>query len=511
MYTYERQILMKIRYISGALSLILLAAAVCGCGTTENQPSGKDSGTDSVESTESSDSETTELMPDLPAYDGGGRDFRILGKMEGSMSGRWTARDITVEAQDGDVVNDAVYNRNLAIESKYNINICDGYLDMNSMYAEITKLMNAGDNDYDYIMPTIESAAKLARDGLLYDLSEIGNVDLSKPWWSAQFNNDVNIGGKSYYADGDICMTFIRASYCMLFNKKLVEDYGISDPYTMVADGKWTIDNMLAEAQKYAQDINGDDKYDSDDQVGLGVLHNHAQVFYAASGSKLVTYDDNSGFTFTGGTERSINVLDKILSIYTSKNSVINFGNQGQLSKAQKGMDQVNAAADVFGAGRMLFLAGTMNNVPTMRDMTTDFGIIPYPKYDEAQDKYYTYVQTWASGCAAITIDAKDPAASSIILEDMAYYSSKLITPAYYEKALKNKYVRDNESQAMLDIICENRTCDIGSIFNIGNLISNITDKTNSGKGDFASMIAKAQSKIDTQLQEISDLYLKNE
>ena len=148
-----------------------------------------------------------------------------------------------------------------------------------------------------------------------------------------------------------------------------------------------------------------------------------------------------------------------------------------------------------------------MNNVPSMRDMTTDFGILPYPKYDENQTDYYTYVQTWASGCAAIPLTCLDINASSIIMEDMTYLSSQYVTPAFYETALKNKYARDNESQEMLDLICETRTCDIGNLYNIGGLVSLLTNNINAGKGDFVSTITSLESSIEKTLDEINELY----
>ena len=494
--------------ISGLMSVILLISLLASCGGAEGETKTTTEGGNET-TTEPTE---TELVPDLPAYDGKGRDFTILGKMEGDMSGRWTALDLYIEEQNGDTVNDAVYDRNVAIEAKYNVNIKADYMTIGqqysySMYSEINKLMMAGDNQYDYIMPTIQDAALLARDGLLYDLNKIGNVDLSKPWWSQQFNEDVNIGGKSYYANGDICMAFIRASYCILFNKGLVEDYKLSDPYELVTSGKWTIDNMLTEAAAFASDVDGDGNFTAADHVGLGILNNHVEVFYSASGSKFVTYDDKSDkFVFNGASERSLGVLDKILKIYTSEDSVICFTDKSKWSSELTG-DHVNAAAQTFEANRLLYLAGTMNNVPTMRGMETDFGIIPYPKYDDEQDKYYTYVQTWAAGCAAIPINVQDLEASSIILEDMAFHSKKYVTPAFYDTALKGKYARDNESLKMLDLICENRTCDIGNLFNIGKLISGITSNVNSKTGNFASLIASKQSEIDETLAEITELY----
>lgn len=497
------------RCLSGILLISILAAVGCG-----SQPQNVSDVKTDTDSSTTEVTETTELVPDLPEYDGGGRDFTILAKMEGNMSGRWTALDAYIEEQTGDIVNDAVYDRNLAIESKYNVNIKADYMAMGgeysyTMYKEISKLVMAGDQTYDIIMPTIQDAALLARDGMLYDLATIGNVNLKNPWWSQQFNEDVNIGGRSYYADGDICMSFIRASYCVLFNKSIIEDYKIDDPYQVVLDGSWTMDNMLKMAAVYANDINGDGVFNAADNVGVGVLNNHTAVFYTASGNKFVTYDENDGFTFTGGSERSINVLENILKIYTSDDIVINFADASKRLASHAGMDQVTAAATVFEAGNLLFLAGTMNNVPSMRNMETDFGILPYPKYDEAQEKYYTYVQTWASGCAAITLSCPDSEASSIILEDMAYYSSKLITPAYYETALKTKYTRDDESQEILDMICANRTCDLGNLFNVGGLISALTNSINNKQGNFTSLIASKESNINETLEEITELYTK--
>lgn len=209
------------RCLSGILLISILAAVGCG-----SQPQNVSDVKTDTDSSTTEVTETTELVPDLPEYDGGGRDFTILAKMEGNMSGRWTALDAYIEEQTGDIVNDAVYDRNLAIEIKYNVNIKADYMAMGgeysyTMYKEISKLVMAGDQTYDIIMPTIQDAA---------------------------------------------------------------------------------------------------------DNVGVGVLNNHTAVFYTASGNKFVTYDENDGFTFTGGSERSINVLENILKIYSSDDIVINFG-----------------------------------------------------------------------------------------------------------------------------------------------------------------------------------------
>ena len=102
------------------LALTIPAISSCGKQTLDSQQ------TSAQTDNENNSSETTvetELVPDLPAYDGGGRDFTILGKMEVNMSGRWTALDVYVEEQNGEIVNDAVYDRNIELENKYNINI----------------------------------------------------------------------------------------------------------------------------------------------------------------------------------------------------------------------------------------------------------------------------------------------------------------------------------------------------------------------------------------------------
>ncbi|MCI8387806.1 MAG: extracellular solute-binding protein [Clostridiales bacterium] len=493
--------------------LCLSVTAVVGCGDN-GKPSDTDKSTVTTDSSDESQGET-ELVPDLPAYDGKGRDFTILAKMEGNMSGRWTALDVYAEEANGEIVNDAVYNRNLALESKYNIGIKADYMDIGSqysysMYKEISKLVMANDNTYDIIMPSIQDAALLARDKMVYDLASLDNIDLTKPWWSQQFNKDVNIGGKSYYANGDICMSFIRASYCILFNKGIIEDYSLENPYDIVDSGKWTMDKMMEMAAAFGGDVNNDGKYDAYDNVGLAVLNNHIEPMFTSAGCKLVTYNENDGFTFTGGTERCINVLTMIEKIYESDGVTLHFYNPKNYTSAMNGMDQVNAAATAFESGTVLFLAGTMNNVPSMRNMETDFGILPFPKYDEDQDNYYTYIQSWASGCVAIPISCSDVDATSIILEDMAYYSNKYITPAYYDTALVNKYARDNESQKMLELICNTRTCDIGNLFNVGTLMSTITTNINNNtmNGGFSSLIASKESQIKTTLDEITELYL---
>ena len=498
--------------IKSIAAFILLTAFIIPAGCSGKQT---DNIITAAAETGTETSAEAELVPDLPEFDGGGDKFMFLTKMEGDETGRWTAEDIDVQEQNGEVVNDAVYTRNSIVEEKYNITISQAYMAMGGQYtytmcSEITKLIMAGDSTYDVIMPTIQDAALLARDKMLYNLSTLSYINLDMPWWNQQFNNDVNIGGKAYFADGDICMTFMRAAYCVLFNKQLITDYSLENPYNIVTGGTWTIDKMTEMGAVFASDINGDGNYTDADNIGVGLLNNHIEVFYTASGLKLVTVDKDGVFTFTGGTQQSIDMFDKIFRLYETRDSVINFAEAARLS-VNKGTGQVEAAAATFEERRLLFLVGTMNNVPNMRDMETDFGILPLPMSSDAQDQYYSYVQTWASGCAAICITAANTDKSSAVLEEMAYQARKILTPAYYDVSLKTKFTRDTESQTMLDLIYENRTCDLGNLFNIGSLVSGITDMVNNRKDGYASFIAGKEESIKTTLEEITALYAKQD
>ena len=62
--------------------------------------------------------------------------------------------------------------------------------------------------------------------------------------------------------------------------------------------------------------------------------------------------------------------------------------------------------------------------------------ILPYPKYNEAQDNYYTVVfDNHSVFCVPKTV--KDPERSGLIMEAMGYESMRIVTPAYYEIMLR--------------------------------------------------------------------------
>ena len=89
-----------------------------------------------------------------------------------------------------------------------------------------------------------------------------------------------------------------------------------------------------------------------------------------------------------------------------------------------------------------------------MRSMETDFGIIPMPKHDDTQDRYYTCVLENMT-VLGIPTSVKDPELSGLVLEMLAEEGYKSVVPTYFEKALGAKYVRDEQSNEMLDLILD--------------------------------------------------------
>ena len=110
-----------------------------------------------------------------------------------------------------------------------------------------------------------------------------------------------------------------------------------------------------------------------------------------------------------------------------------------------------------------------------------------------------------------VPITAQLPEETALFMEAAAYYARENITPAYYTTALKTKYARDEESSAMLDIIYENRWCDLGNLYNVGEVLTGMTTLVTNGQNTFASMIASKESNIESALEQINSAFLENE
>jgi hypothetical protein len=156
---------------------------------------------------------------------------------------------------------------------------------------------------------------------------------------------------------------------------------------------------------------------------------------------------------------------------------------------------------DCFISNKMLFREGAMHDAPTLRDMDADFGILPMPKLNEAQERYYHTNSVYNAAMMCIPVSASEPSTVSFVVEAMAYESLYMLNPVYYEVVLQGKTFRDTESEEMLDIIFSSKTFDIGAAFNWGGIQNVFVTICSSPGSDFASSYAKIESSVITEME----------
>jgi len=89
-----------------------------------------------------------------------------------------------------------------------------------------------------------------------------------------------------------------------------------------------------------------------------------------------------------------------------------------------------------------------------------------------------------------------------MVLEALAAESSRALTPVYLDVALKNKYTRDENSAAMIDLIRENIVSDFGFQYTATGFNNFFRQRTKDGVG-VATTIAKLQKSWTKSLENI--------
>ena len=480
------------------ISVILLASmliAAISCSAPESD-SGNNVSDTTAETTLTEDTNEEVIKPDLPEVTYDGYEFRVFARGD-EASPHWQVyTNIYTEEMTGEPLNDAVYNRNREVEEQYDIKITAVASNGTTESAnEISKWILAGDDAYDVVIPGMNQFGAVIMAGVLVDLNDVPYIGWDKPWWDQNLINDLSIDGKLYGIMGDICISTIKSTRILMFNKPMIDDYSLESPYTLVRDNKWTLDKMYEMSQNVSEDINGDGVMDNSDKYGYLVQGSATvNLFFSAGENMSAKNSDDIPYLAVADNERAVSVVTKIMDILTS-DSVF-----------------VGGDADVkltFEEGRGLFFSEVLNLVETMREADINFGVIPVPKYDEYQENYHHFSDTWCMSLIGVPKTNSNLERTGVILEAMSAFSHDTLVPAFYEVNLKGKFFRDEESEEMLELINGTRVISMDEMFNWG-MHAAIRGLFDNLSYDISSKIESVLSSTETNMNKTIDFVLSD-
>lgn len=425
--------------------LVALTLAVCMLASCGSNGGGK-----------KNDEYKNEIIDDLP------RDLNFDGDTVnvfhwGSSFVTW---ELTSDGSSGDIVEKAVNKRNNIVEERLGlkINYIKGEVPAEVFMPVVRDEIMSGSQDYDVICGVQTTATAVAAAGAFRDLQNAKYIDYEKPYWNDMYNQALSVNEKRFMIGGDISLTTTGWSSCMFFNLERFGNYlgDVDEFYQFVDDGKWTIDALSEKCRQCYLDLNGNGVRDISDMYGMGINgRNSCTDQYAFSSGIYYSQRDENGIPYLDmKNDKVLKFVDKFLNFTYNNEGVFAFTDANQ-QLAEDPMTTV-------------FEGGTLQGAVEKRAQEADFGIIPMPKLDENEETYHS----WISDCTviyAVPITEQDEKMDKVgaFLECMASETYRVCLPEYYERALKQKYVRDSWSAKMLDFVHDGATTDFVAVYHV--------------------------------------------
>ncbi len=450
---------MKKRTLCVLLAMLMsLSAVSCSNSEANKDPTNETAPTSSgsteteaetIDESTLTDREKRELVPDdLPeSMDYKGQAFRVMVPNEGSY-------EIVSEELTGDNCNDAVYNRDLDIETRFGVKI--EATENAEPWTQLKTLATAGTNDFELVSIYDYLAYKPITSKAVLNWTEIPNVNLEKPWHNQLANTSATINNRLYAICSDLSITSMTYTHAFFFNVEMMENYGYkaTDLYDMVKEGKWTFDTFSTMTMDMYEDKNGNGKKDILDTYGFGYyIENAADVWCAAFDQPIVD-TSNGEFEVVLMCDKTVSILEKLTEFHTNNPGYIRY---------------TGAAKDE----EKKFLNGNLVMAPlrfyaafnALREMEAAYSLLPYPKWDENQEAYYTNADDkFSVYCVPIPAYSNQDFVG-MIYEALSAESYKKVYPEYYDVALKGKYSSEPAMAEIVDIIMAGRNFDFSFQF----------------------------------------------
>ena len=443
----------KIFVYFGLFILLIFSFVFASCGNTGETPDSPSAGETAENAQEADETgenseENTKATDGLPDQDLGGWEMRIIAHHD-ELSNEST---IYSAEMNGEIINDIIYERNHSMEDRFNFKYtvypADGW---NDCYVKLKNSVMAGSRDYDmiFILP-FSTSGSCVKDQILYNMNSVPYLNFNQPWWHTNINDLYTYKNYLPFVSSDYLLSSYQYSNILIFNKVMSANYQLEDIYTLIRNGTWILDKFGGMCEAVSEDVNGDSKFDVNDQYGLATNFGfHAITWGYAIGDISVRLNEDT-VELGYNNERFYNLCEWLYNLLYVSNQVF-----------EKGW---NLDSDIkWDENRLLFEALWLADLEKFREVTIDYGVIPYPKYDEAQDMYHTYTDA-RSGAVAIPLDAPADVIANVglIVEAMSCASYNDLIPAYITSVTETKYSRDEESVEMMGYIAKGRVWDIG-------------------------------------------------
>lgn len=497
---------MKKRIFSLLLAALLTSSAI-GCGTdTPEEIADADTGSAIETSAHETEPEYLDELPEDLDLDG----MNVHFGCNGEHNVIWDINiyyNIGNEELVGEIVQDAVYNRNLKVMERLNFTM-NTYSSQNKWAdwaKEISTSVLAGDDQFQILILSNNASLQSGNSYCFLDLSENEYIDISKPYWWGDAIMELSTDTKEYrYLMGDMMLTDYFAAALTYFNKDIYTNiFGDpNDMYNLALEGKWTLEKMKQMCEQAYVDTDGNGEYNEGDQFGLRFTKYWMEALNLdfSCNYRRITRDENGAPVVDVDMEAASYVYEMLYDL------IYNVPGLGYTDVYEK--DAPNPLS-TFSSGNVLFKASTISDVLTegIRDLDAAYGMVPNPKMNEEQEEYITFM---SPEYCSIPITCQDVPGVSAVIEALASEAYISVIDDFYEVALQKKYSPDDISAQCMDLALDGAFCDFMYAYSsplnmLGHMVASTACQGSPLASDYTKRGPAAQTSIDKYIASLKE------
>lgn len=222
---------------------------------------------------------------------------------------------------------------------------------------------------YNHDLRTVSNAV----NGCFLDIKSMELVNLDKPWWTAT-SQKFQIANKLYFTSSYLGLWAPYMNFGLYYNKNIAETNHIDIPYKDIEAGNWYINDLIEMTKDMNNDLDGDGAITPEkDRYGF-TTSSHGNI--SAQTNLMGTFiaqDANGSNKISVNIERYSGYMETMKKLYS--NGLEN--------------DPDSKYMEVFTKGRSLFVfTETRILVEKRNEINFNWGMLPFPKYDENQENY---------------------------------------------------------------------------------------------------------------------------